>query len=428
MGRHNRGGLGGGGGFWEDDARVEEIMDSEEEEVDQYGRPISRNGRGYMRQLEYGGRGPRRRPNNFEDLPEEIESVDGGDYDLYDHGDSTVAYAVQLAMRDKEDQLVEVALERIRRAQMLGKKNVRLSQRELDALERKRQQTDDPSGARRVTQAGASMNIKPPSKRKSKKPKAYEQGMAPYPATPIEPGWGGGGFGPPLPPVSAPAQAPAPSGRPSSSSSRPPSSSSAHRPRTPTTQSLRPQQSNSPLRPGYPAFTERFPANNRPQSMPMPQHTAYSRPLPDDPSWAPPYYHPIPNPLQSPMQMNPYASEQPPYQPQLPSDLRVGPQSRMSYPAGMSPIQAQYRQSPDNTRRGWQEQEPESESEDSSDEDEEGEDTESSDEEEDDDDEVQPVPVQPVQPVQPAPVLADRPAPPGLQRRKVSGSRQRRSR
>ncbi|CAI7639084.1 unnamed protein product [Penicillium pancosmium] len=395
-GRHNRG---GGGTFWGEDTRVEEIESEEEEDhyvEDHYGRQPMRDGRGYMRQIEYGGRGPRRRTINNYDLIEENEtaSVDGGDYDLYGHGDSTVAYAVQLAMRDKEDQLVETALERIRRAQMLGKKNP-----ELDALERKRQQTEDPSGARRVRQAGASMTIKPPSKRKSNKARGPDQTMAPYPSTPIEPGWGPG-FG------AAP-------GRPSSSSS-------AHRPRTPTTQSLRPQQSNSPLRPTYPPFTERFPQNGRPLSMPVhqqqhqqqpppplpPHQPAYPRPLPDDPSWAPPYYHPT--------QMNPYASEQPPYQPQLPSDLRVGPQSRMSYPAGMSPIQAQYRQSPDNARqsmgaphpRGGR-HEPDSESEISSDEEEETES--SSSEEEEDDDEVQVVKV------------VERPSPAGFQRRKVSG-------
>ncbi|CAI7652471.1 unnamed protein product [Penicillium manginii] len=384
-GRHNRGGGGGGGGagFWGEDTRVEEI-DSEEEdyyEKDYYGRQL-RNGRGHMRQIE-------RTINNYEESIEghEAASVDGGDYDLYGHQDSTVAYAVQLAMRDKEDQLVETALERIRRAQMLGKKNVRLSQPELDALERKRQQTEDPSGARRVRQAGASMTIKPPSRKK--KSRAPEQAMAPYPSTPIEPGWGQG-FGP--------------------AAARPTSSSSVHRPRTPTTQSLRPQSnssSNSPLRPGYPAFTERFPPNGRPLSMPVHQQPptpqpAYSRPLPDDPSWAPPpYYHP---------QMNPYAAE-PPYQPQLPSDLRVGPQSRMSYPAGMSPIQAQYRQSPDNARqsmphpRGSQ-QELGSESEISS---EEATESSSSSSEEEDDDEVQFVKV------------VERPNPAGLQRRKVSG-------
>ncbi|KAJ5678626.1 hypothetical protein N7462_006870 [Penicillium macrosclerotiorum] len=297
----------GGRAQWEEEARVEEV-ESEEDDDDVFGRELVRNGRGgYMRQLEYGGRGPRRRPVEYQDWTDETESVEGGDFDLYDHDDRTVAYAVQLAMRDKEDQLVEKALERIRRAQMLGKKNVRLSQRELDALERKRQQTDNPSGNKRSQPAGNTANSRPTSSRRSGAP---EPQPGPYPSFAAEAGWG------------------APHGRPTSSSSA--------RPRTPTMQSLRPQQSNSPLRPAYPPFSDRPSSNGRPQSM---QQPIYSRPLPDDPHWAPPYYNP--------MQMSPYGTEQPPYQPGLPTDLRVGPQSRMSYPLEMSPIQAQHRMSLD---------------------------------------------------------------------------------
>lgn len=44
----------------------------------------------------------------------------------------------QLAYRDKEDQLVQIAMDRIRRAQALGERNVRLTRPELDALDRKR--------------------------------------------------------------------------------------------------------------------------------------------------------------------------------------------------------------------------------------------------------------------------------------------------
>ena len=47
--------------------------------------------------------------------------------------------AMQVAIRDKEEMLVQRALERIRRAQFMGKTSVKLSQPELDALERKRQ-------------------------------------------------------------------------------------------------------------------------------------------------------------------------------------------------------------------------------------------------------------------------------------------------
>jgi hypothetical protein len=373
MGRHNRGGR----AQWDESRRVEEI-ESEEEDEDPYGRELVRKARaGYMRQLEYDSRGPRRR-SDYDDMTDETESVmDGGEFDLYDHEDGTVAYAVQLAMRDKEDQLVEKALERIRRAQMLGKKNVRLSRRELDALERKRQKTDNEnsSSSRRSKQTGNATNSRPVSRRNASA--VPEQQTGPYPHFAPDPSWGTGAHG-----------------RPSSSSSA--------RPRTPTMQSLRPQQSNSPLRPTYPQFSNP-PPNARPQSMQQPM---YARPLPDDPQWAPPYYNAMP--------MSPYGTEPPPYQPQLPTDLRVGPQSRMSYPAGMSPIQAQHRQSPPEGRhsmgasqpRGGRRAQPESESEMSSSE---GEETESSEEEEEDEDELQIVKV------------VQRPSSSGVQRRTVSG-------
>ncbi|CEJ54523.1 hypothetical protein PMG11_00831 [Penicillium brasilianum] len=364
MGRHNRGGR----AQWEDSRRVEEIESEEEDDV--YGRELVRKARaGYMRQLEYGSRGPRRR-SDYDEMTDETESVvEGGEFDLYDHEDSTVAYAVQLAMRDKEDQLVDKALERIRRAQMLGKKNVRLSQRELDALERKRQQTDNngSSSSRRNKQSGNATTSRPVPRRNATT--VPEQQTGPYPHFAPDPNWGTGA-----------------QGRPSSSSSA--------RPRTPTMQSLRPQQSNSPLRPTYPPYPNP-PPNGRPHSMqPM-----YSRPLPDDPQWAPSYYNPIPMPL------TPYGVEPPPYQPQLPTDLRVGPQSRMSHPAGMSPIQAQHRHSSGGSQpRGGRRGPSESDSEQSSEEEEE---TESS--EEDDDDDVQIVKV------------VKRPTPSGVQRRTVSG-------
>lgn len=364
-------------------ARVEEV----ETDEDEYGRQLVRNGRAaYRRQLEYGGRGPRRR-QDYDDLTDGESVVDGGDYDLYDHEDSTVAYAVQLAMRDKEDQLVDKALERIRRAQMLGKKNVRLSQRELDALERRRQQTDRSGEVRRPKQSGSASNTRPPSRRKSgglpEQPPGPQGPYAQF-AYGAEAGWNRG----------------------AGASGRPTSSSSANRPRTPTMQSLRPQQSSSPLRPGYPAFSERLPPNGRPQSMQPMQ----PRPLPDDPQWAPPYYNP--------MQMSPF-TEQPPYQPQLPSDLRVGPQSRMSYPAGMSPGQAQHRQSVQSMggppqRNRQMPSESESSEEESSEEE--------SSEESSEDDEVQIVRVVERQ----GPM-----GPTGLQRRNVSGGsrpRPRRSR
>ncbi|KAL4779088.1 hypothetical protein BJX76DRAFT_341760 [Aspergillus varians] len=76
-------------------------------------------------------------PNGHDNAP---ESADSTHYDMYEDTNSTVAYAVQLAMKDNEDWLVEKALERIRRAHSEGHKNVPFSKRELEALERRRLQ------------------------------------------------------------------------------------------------------------------------------------------------------------------------------------------------------------------------------------------------------------------------------------------------
>ncbi|KAJ5894385.1 hypothetical protein N7495_006076 [Penicillium taxi] len=306
MGRKPRG--------WEEDGRVEEI----ERDEDAYGREIMRNGRAaYMRQLEYEGRAPRRRNYDEEDEDDE-ESVGGGEFDLYNHQDSVVAYAVQLAMQDKEDQLVDDALARIRRAQMMGKNNVRLSQRELAALERKRQQTDD----QEMTQGTTRRN-----KQKSARPASFRR-VAPVPMPVPEQM-----FGP------YPHFAPDTSWNQGIAASHPSSSSSSNRTRTPTMQSLRSHSnsntnSNSPHRASYQAFSERMTPNSRPQSMPQPspiyghQPPTYVRPLPDDPTWVSPYTS-----MHIPKTLMP---EPLPYQPQLPTDLRVGPQNRGNYPTAVT--------------------------------------------------------------------------------------------
>ncbi|KAI4209649.1 MAG: hypothetical protein LQ351_007449 [Letrouitia transgressa] len=63
-----------------------------------------------------------------------------GSQDEEDFLEDPSGRALQYTLRDKEDLLVRKALERIRRAQMLGRTNVELTQREYDALERKRKQ------------------------------------------------------------------------------------------------------------------------------------------------------------------------------------------------------------------------------------------------------------------------------------------------
>ncbi|KAF7597431.1 hypothetical protein BBP40_003678 [Aspergillus hancockii] len=156
---------------WVDgEARVEEI-DSEEE-------CLLRDGRGlYVRQLAGmdidGSSRWRRRMPKYDEFSED-ESIDEVDYDLHDDGDSTMAYAVHLAMKD-EELLVEDALERIRHAQISGQKNVRLSKRELDALERKRVQTGDKrdSEPRKLT-----LTTKSSRSRESSTPGAQRRGSS----------------------------------------------------------------------------------------------------------------------------------------------------------------------------------------------------------------------------------------------------------
>lgn len=58
--------------------------------------------------------------------------------EIAEQRDENSSRALQLALRDKEEMLVQKALERIRRSQVLGKANVKLTQPEIDALERKR--------------------------------------------------------------------------------------------------------------------------------------------------------------------------------------------------------------------------------------------------------------------------------------------------
>ncbi|KAL2045997.1 hypothetical protein N7G274_001444 [Stereocaulon virgatum] len=96
---------------------------------------------------------------------------------------------MQLALRDKEELLVQKALERIRRAQMLGKTNVKLTQPELDALQRKRRKelttkeqarrrssASDLKGSNRRRSSGQSNNGLKDQKSGKRKSKGYFSG------------------------------------------------------------------------------------------------------------------------------------------------------------------------------------------------------------------------------------------------------------
>ncbi|EEH10571.1 hypothetical protein HCBG_00026 [Histoplasma capsulatum G186AR] len=80
--------------------------------------------------------------SSSDDDDEDEHGLVGGD------ANSTMAYAMQLARRDKQARLVERALAKIRRAQIQGLSKVKLSQRELDALEKRRQQDAPVDGSK----------------------------------------------------------------------------------------------------------------------------------------------------------------------------------------------------------------------------------------------------------------------------------------
>lgn len=112
---------------------------------------------------------------------------------------------VQITLRDKEKVLVRTAMERIRRAQMLGKSNVRLTRSEYEALERERRRADfsDRDGDHNAgpIQSGSrgqgrnqskqtssrSRGLSDTSSRKSKSKQMYDPESPPYIPEPEQP-------------------------------------------------------------------------------------------------------------------------------------------------------------------------------------------------------------------------------------------------
>lgn len=258
-----------------------------------------------------GSRGWERRALEYGQYADEAESVDGVDYDLYDDGDRTVAYAVQLAMKDKEEWLVEKALERIRRAQVLGQDNVRLSKRELEALERKRMQEG---------------NTKEPW-RKNGAPRTPERRRKPTEGAQRS----GGSSGPIIDASSSGSRA---TGASIKLQAHP--GSSSQRPRTPATHLPRSQQSSPSFRQQQ-YVADRYLSALENRQQPSSRNEAFQRPLPDDPRWVPPYRAMPP--------LGPYSAEPPPYQTLIPFDRRHGPRGHqeMGYPTGVSPYISNYR-------------------------------------------------------------------------------------
>ena len=274
---------------WEEDRRFEEI-DSDDDDDDD-GQGVGLNSTYPSDELHFTGadlglriRGRRRRDHNYNHSPgfseEDSESEERS-------GDS-----MQLALRDKEEMLVQRALERIRRAQMLGKTNVKLTQPEIDALERKRRKeqskpngTDSPSrGADRRRSSGylgfTTKNDKKLGKRNSKDlvPRYSKSGLS-SPARVTSPGTivpGSDGNPSHVPFAYYPPSGSAPPGRSSRSGSR---STSSHN--LQQLSSLLPPNISHPRQRRYVSVPESSqpPSSSRSPTLP--------RRLPDDPNWIP---------------------------------------------------------------------------------------------------------------------------------------------
>ncbi|RAL06752.1 uncharacterized protein BO97DRAFT_358101 [Aspergillus homomorphus CBS 101889] len=274
---------------WVDEgSRFEELGSEEEEEDDDDDVYVCRDTRAlYARQVtaeNMGGGSVRRRRMVEYDDGDNMAAVDEMDYDLHDNMDSTIAYAVQLAMKDKEERLVDQALDRIRRAQVQGQKNVRLSKRELEAIERKRMESRetpelDPRGSPLKGMSSGNRHLRSPASPNKRVSGGISRGNSN---------------------VSSPSK----HGMPSSLADN--NSAYAFWARTsgvslvpeasPKSPSARPQPNHTPPRsPLQPAYSsERSPSVplvRNPESMRGP---AFTRPLSDDPQWVSTYQPPYP--------------------------------------------------------------------------------------------------------------------------------------
>jgi PRA1 family protein 1 len=256
---------------------------------------------------------PRRRKGNAYDEDSDYSEDDEEEDDAYDGQ----GQHMQVMLREKEDLLVERALERIRRARMMGKTNVKLSQAEVDALERAEriQKQPDPSRnargkkvaavrprveERKRSRGGKPSSSTPPLKaiepRRKSKSSAREEPQPPYPIMP------GPDYG-----QASGAMIYAPPGYYAAPAQRPRSSSSKARSRTASSQSLRQQHQQTPPLPQYqhPYHAGRYFSNPDTAYAGLPPSTSSLRSDPTDPSWEPR--------ARSASNLVPHLLDQPPY-------------------------------------------------------------------------------------------------------------------
>ena len=272
---------------WEENRRFEEIDSDDDDD----GQGVGLNNTYPSDELHFTGedlglriRRRRRHDHNY--------TYSSGSSDENSESEEQSGDSMQLALRDKEEMLVQRALERIRRAQMLGKTNVKLTQHEIDALERKRRKeqakpksTEAPSkGADRRRSSGyfgfMTKNDKKLGQRNSKDliPRYSKSGSS-SPARVTSPGMivpGSDGNSSHVPFAYYAPSGSTPLGRSSRSGSRSTSSHNLQQLSPP----LAPNQSHSQQR-RYVSVLESSQPSPSSRSPPLPRR------LPDDPNWIP---------------------------------------------------------------------------------------------------------------------------------------------
>ncbi|CAF9915787.1 hypothetical protein IMSHALPRED_002700 [Imshaugia aleurites] len=253
-----------------------------EEDDEDDGQGVGLDGAFVSDKLHFTGGDLSRRSRRRQVYDDGIYSESSGD----DYGsDDGAGGTKQIALRDKEELLVQRALERIRRAQMLGRTNVKLTQLEIDALERKRRKDEAESAGEkpeirtdhRRRSSGQSRDASREQKSSKRKTKdyfpAYDGESSSTSRRAMPPGFFVPG------PAGVPAYSPlgyyppsaALQGGSSRSGSRSASSHSLARASPPLPRTHKQRYSSVP----------------DPQPLPAPRSPQSSRRLPDDPNWMP---------------------------------------------------------------------------------------------------------------------------------------------
>jgi PRA1 family protein 1 len=277
-------------------------------------------------------RAHRRRGNAYSEDSDDSEEDD--DDEAYDEP----GQHRQIMLREKEDLLVERALERIRRARMMGKTNVKLSQAEVDALERAERIQHQPNPPRTVkgkkaaarrpkveerrrSKSDKPLDGTPPLKaiepRRKSKSSGREDPQPHYPMSAADFGQPGGAML-----YSPPGYYTAPAPRPRSSGSKSGS-------RTASSQSLRQPQQHTPPLPQYqhPYHAGRYFSNPDTAKPGRPPSNSSLRSDPSDPNWEPR--------ARSATNLVPYHVDQPPYPVYQPPPSQFDPRdSRFAVPPG----------------------------------------------------------------------------------------------